>query len=174
VYVRGYFSRVHTSLTFIAIPFLRILGSEAWQYSPALHYISLTDSGEPKSYEEALQVEAKTEWDLTMDDEIASPMENQTWNLVELLESKHALHNKLLYRLKEENDRTMRYKAMLVVKGFQQREGIDFNEIFSPVMKFITIRSVLSIVAAKGLHLEQLDVKTAFLHDDLEEDICML
>ena len=57
--------------------------------------------------------------------------------------------------------------------GFQQKEGIDFNEIFSPMVKMTTIRLVLSIVAAKGLHLEQLDVKTTFLHGDLDEDIYM-
>ena len=60
------------------------------------------------------------------------------------------------------------------MKGFQHREGIDFNEIFSHVVKHTTIRSVLSIVATENLHLEELDVKTAFLHGDLEEDIYML
>ena len=59
------------------------------------------------------------------------------------------------------------------MKEFQQREGIDFNEIFSLVVKLTTIRSVLSIVAVEDLHLKQLDVKTAFLHGDLE-DIYML
>ena len=62
----------------------------------------------------------------------------------------------------------------MVVKGFQQREGIDFTEIFFSAVKLTTIRSVLSIVAATNLHLEQLDVKTAFFHCDLEEDIYMM
>nr|GEV21114.1 retrovirus-related Pol polyprotein from transposon TNT 1-94 [Tanacetum cinerariifolium] len=66
-----------------------------------------------------------------------------------------------------------RYKARLVVKGFQQRQGVHYNEIFSPVVKMTTIRLVLSIVASKNLHLEQLDVKTAFLHGDLVENIYM-
>jgi len=57
------------------------------------------------------------------------------------------------------------------VKGFQQRESIGVNEIFSHVVKLTTIRFVLSIVAAQDLHMEQLDIKTAFLHGDLEEDI---
>ncbi len=59
------------------------------------------------------------------------------------------------------------------MKGFQQKEGIGYTEIFSHVVKLITIRLVLSIVATKGLYLEQLDVKTAFLHGDLEEEIYM-
>jgi len=60
-----------------------------------------------------------------------------------------------------------------VVKGFAQKHGIDFDEIFSPVVKITSIRNVLGIVATKYLHLEQLDVKTAFLHGDLEEELYM-
>jgi ATP-binding cassette subfamily B (MDR/TAP) protein 1 len=78
-----------------------------------------------------------------------------------------------VFRIKEEHDGSKRYKARLVVKGFQQKEGIDYTEIFSPVVKLTTIRLMLSIVATKGLYLEQLDVKTAFLHGDLEEEIYM-
>ena len=84
------------------------------------------------------------------------------------------MHNKWVNWLKEESDGTRRYKAGLVMKGFQQQEYIDFNEIFSPIVKFTTIRSVLSIVAAEDLNLEQLNVKTVFLYDDLEEDIYTL
>jgi len=87
------------------------------RYSPSLHYLLLTDSDEPECYEEALQVEAKDKWELAMDEEIESLMKNQTWDLVELSESKRALHNKWVYRLKEEHD-TKRYKTRMVVKKF--------------------------------------------------------
>ena len=63
---------------------------------------------------------------------------------------------------------------VLVVKGFQQKEGIDYTEIFSLVVKMSTIRLVLGMVAVENLHLEQLDVKTTFLHGDLEEDLYMI
>ena len=59
------------------------------------------------------------------------------------------------------------------MKRFAQKKGIDFDEIFSPVVKMTSIRTILSLVAAEDLHLEQLDVKTTFLHGDLEEEIYM-
>ena len=64
--------------------------------------------------------------------------------------------------MKEEVDGKKRFKAILVVKGFDQKEGIDFAEIFSLVVKMTSIRTVLSLVAVEDLHLEQLDVKMPF------------
>ncbi|RVX14680.1 Retrovirus-related Pol polyprotein from transposon TNT 1-94 [Vitis vinifera] len=127
-----------------------------------------------KCYDEALQDENSSKWELAMKDEMDSLLGNQTWELTELPVGKKALHNKWVYRIKNEHDGTKRYKARLVVKGFQQKEGIDYTEIFSPVVKMSTIRLVLGMVAAENLHLEQLDVKTAFLHGDLEEDLYMI
>ena len=82
-----------------------------------------------------------------MKDEMDSLMSNQTWELAELPPGKKTLHNKWVYRIKE-HDGNKRCKARLVVKGFQQKEGVDYNEIFSPVVKLTTIRLVLKIVAA--------------------------
>ena len=84
------------------------------------------------------------------------------------------MHNKWIYRIKNEHDDSKRYKAKLVVNGFQQKEGIDYIEIFSPVVKMSIIRLVLGMVAAENLHLEQLDVKTVFLYGDLEKDLYMI
>ena len=115
----------------------------------------------------------RVKWEQAMEDEMDSLESNRTWELVTLPKGKKALHNKWVYRLKEEHDGSKWYKVILVVKGFQQKAGIDFTEIFSPVVKMSTICMVLSIVATEDLHLEQLDVKTAFLHGDLEEEIYM-
>ena len=108
-----------------------------------------------------------------MEEEMDSLMHNQTWDLVRLPAGKTTLKNKWVYRLKEEDGGKQRYKARLVVKGFAQKKGIDFDEIFSPVVKMTSIRTILSLVAVEDLHLEQLDVKTTFLHGDLEEEIYM-
>jgi Reverse transcriptase (RNA-dependent DNA polymerase) len=66
-----------------------------------------------------------------------------------------------------------RYKAWLVVKGFDQKKGVHFEEIFSPVVKMSSIRVVLGLAASLDLEIKQLDVKTAFLHGDLEEELYM-
>ena len=76
-----------------------------------------------------------------------------------------------MYCIREEHDSNKQYKARLVVKGFQNKEGIDYNEIFSPVVKLTTIRTVLALVARDNFYLEHIDVKTTFLHDDLENEI---
>ena len=68
------------------------------------------------------------EWELAMIDEMTSLKKNKTWSLTKLLEEKKALQNRWVYRLKEEFDGRRRYKARLVVKGFQQKQGIDFTE----------------------------------------------
>ena len=84
-----------------------------------------------------------------------------------------ALQNKWVYRLKKEDGGNKRYKDRLIVKGFSQKKGIYFDEIFSPVVKMTSIRTILSLVAVEDLHLEHLYVKTTFLHGDLEEEIYM-
>ena len=74
---------------------------------------------------------------------------------------------------KEEGGGKKQYKDGLVVKGFEQKKGIDFDEIFSLVVKMTSNRTILSLVEVEDFHLEQLDVRTSFLHGDLEEDIYM-
>ena len=89
--------------------------------------------------------------------------DNHTFNLMKLPKGKRALDNRWIYRVKHEsNTMSSRYKARLVVKGFSQRKGVDFNEIFSPMVKMSSIRTVLSLAATLDLEVEQMDVKTAF------------
>ncbi|RVW76574.1 Retrovirus-related Pol polyprotein from transposon TNT 1-94 [Vitis vinifera] len=105
-----------------------------------------------------------------MKDEMNSLLGNRTSELTELPIGKKTLHNKWVYRIKNEHDGSKRYKAILVVKGFQQKEDIDYTEIFSLVVEMSTIKLVLGMVASENLHLEQLDVKTTFFHgSDIEK-----
>lgn len=75
--------------------------------------------------------------------------------------------------MKEEDGGQKRFRVRLVVKGYVQKKGIDFDEIFSPMVKMTTIQAVLGLVAAWDLELEQLDVKTTFLHGDINENLYM-
>ncbi|OAE25312.1 hypothetical protein AXG93_4620s1260 [Marchantia polymorpha subsp. ruderalis] len=100
-------------------------------------------------------------------------LDDKNTKLAQLPAGKKALLNKWVYRLKQESDGKKRYKGRLVVKGFQQKEGIDYTEIFLLVVKIATMRMMLCLVAAENLYLEQFDVKTAFLHGDLDEEIYM-
>ena len=129
--------------------------------------------GEPKSFDEALQVEDLIKWEQAMDDEMRSLEKNDTSVLTELPAGKRALLNKWVFRIKTEPDDKRRFKARLVVKGYSQRKGIDYAQILSPVLKLTSIRILLSVVASENLHLEQMNVKTAFLHRDLDKEIYM-
>ncbi len=66
-----------------------------------------------------------------------------------------------------------KYRARLVGRGFQQQEGIDYQETYAPVVKFTTLRMFFAIVACLDLHCHQMDVKTAFLNGDLSQDVYM-
>ena len=101
--------------------------------------------------------------------------ENQTWELVKPTRGQKIISCKWVFKKKEwiSGAESVRYKACLVAKGYSQTVGVDFNGVFSPVVKQISIRVLLAIVAWFALQLEQLDVKTTFLHGELEEQIFM-
>ena len=85
-----------------------------------------------------------------MDEEMDSLVRNQTWDLAKLPAGKRVLQNKWVYGLKEDDGGKKRYKSILVVKGFAQKKGIDFDEIFSPVVKMTSIRTILSLVVVSS------------------------
>lgn len=101
-------------------------------------------------------------------------VKNGTWELVNLPKSQRIADNRWVYRIKRnQNDTIYRYKARLVARVFTQCYGIDYTETFSPVVKFASIRTLLSIAAEQGMFMKQFDVKTAFLYGDLEEEVYM-
>ena len=141
---------------------------------PSLEYLLLTDGGEPESFQEAQTHKDRGSWMKAMQEEMESLQKNNTYELVKLPKGRKALRNKWVYKLKKDGRGDLvKYKARLVVKGFGQKKGIDFDEIFSPVVKLSSIRIILGLATNQDLEIEQLDVKTAFLHGDLEEEIYM-
>ena len=141
---------------------------------PSSEYLLLTDGGEPESFQEAQTHKDRGSWMKAMQEEMESLQKNNTYELVKLPKGRKALRNKWVYKLKKDGRGDLvKYKARLVVKGFGQKKGIDFDEIFSPVVKLSSIRIILGLATNQDLEIEQLDVKTAFLHGDLEEEIYM-
>ena len=129
----------------------------------------------PTTYDEAVQSPEKEKWRIAMNEEMQSLHKNQTWKLASLPKGKKAIGCKWVYAKKDgfPDKDDVRYKARLVAKGYAQTEGVDYNEVFSPVVKHSSIRILLALVAQMDMELVQLDVKTAFLHGDLEEEIYM-
>ena len=135
----------------------------------------INDEVEPHSFSEAIRGDSREHWIRAMQNEITSLKENQTWNLERLPRGRKAIPCKWIFKIKRNPDGSIsKYKARLVAKGFNQKEGIDFSETFSPVSRLSTVRSVLSVAARDKLYLLQFDVSTAFLYGDLEEDIYMI
>nr|KYP73744.1 Retrovirus-related Pol polyprotein from transposon TNT 1-94 [Cajanus cajan] len=102
-----------------------------------------------------------------MKEKMKSLYDNHTFDLMKKPKGKRALDNRWIYRVKYENNSTsLRYKVKLVVKCFSQRKGVDFNEIFSPMVKMTSIRTVLCWATAIDMEVMQMDVKIDFLHGD--------
>ena len=114
-------------------------------------------------------------WNASMGDEMCSLEKNGTWIVVPKPKNVKIIGRKWVYTKKEgiPGVEPSWFKSRLVAKGYSQREGIYYNEILAPVVKHVSIRVLLQIVAAEDLEFEQLDVKTAFLHGELEEVIYM-
>lgn len=113
-------------------------------------------------------------WRAAMDDEILAMHRNQTWVLVPPTASQNVVGCKWVFKIKKHSDGSIqRYKARLVAKGFHQSPGIDFYETYSPVVKFSTIRVVLSLAVSHNWTLRQLDFNNAFLNGTLNEDVYM-
>uniref|UniRef100_A0A2N9EW08 CCHC-type domain-containing protein n=1 Tax=Fagus sylvatica TaxID=28930 RepID=A0A2N9EW08_FAGSY len=126
-------------------------------------------SSEPQTFEDAIE---ENVWANAMDEEIASIERNQTWELVDLPNGREVIGLKWIYKTKFKEDGSIqKHKARLVAKGYAQQPRVDFHETFAPVVRMETIRTVLALAAQMELQVFQLDVKSAFLNGDLEEEV---
>ncbi|KAL6322358.1 hypothetical protein AAG906_007911 [Vitis piasezkii] len=132
------------------------------------------DAFDPVTYQEAIHCPQFISWKEAMDDEMNSMYMNGVWDLVELPYGCKPVGCKWVFKTKRDSSRKIeRYKAKLVVKGYSQREGIDFKETFSLVSTKDSFRVIMAIVAHFDLELHQMDVKTSFLNGDLDEEVYM-
>jgi hypothetical protein len=150
---------------------------EWWKAMASSAMSTLTSAAgvyEPQTVKEALACADADLWQQAMDDEIRSLLENQTWIWEPIPPGVRPVPVKWVFKIKRDASGNIeRYKARLVAKGFLQREGVDYTEVFAPVSKHTSLRTLLAIVAAKDLELQHLDVTTAFLNGDLDETLYM-
>ncbi|KAK8631738.1 hypothetical protein V6N13_028518 [Hibiscus sabdariffa] len=136
--------------------------------------VILVDQDEPKTYQEAVSSPDSEKWLEAMRSEMDSMSSNQVWTLVEPPEGIKPIGCKRVFKKKTDMDGNVQtYKGRLVAKGFRQIHGIDYDETFSPIAMFKSIRILLAIAAFHDYEIWQMDVKTAFLNGKLEEDVYM-
>ena len=129
---------------------------------------------EPRTLQEALSSNQPAQWKEAADAEYQSLLDSHTWDLVKLPSGRKSIGCKWVFKVKHSEDGSVeKFKGRLVAKGFAQRYGVDYDETFSPIVRFTTIRSVIALAAEKKMHLHQMDVVSAFLNGDLEEEIYM-
>ena len=135
-----------------------------------------TQDGEPRSFKEAMRrpAEEKQMWVEAALKEIQALVENGTFELVELPEGAKAIGSRWVFKVKRNADGSIeRYKARLVAQGFSQRPGSDYHETFAPTPQWAALRTVLVLAAFEDLHLESVDISSAFLNGRLKELVYM-
>ncbi|KAK1660491.1 hypothetical protein QYE76_048650 [Lolium multiflorum] len=145
-------------------------------YDPCLNVMIVDNNDEdPATYEEAMMSPDSNKWQEAMKSEMGSMYDNKVWTLVDLPDSRKAVENKWIFKRKTDADGNITvYKARLVAKGFRQIQGVDYDETFSPIAKLKSVRILLAIAPFFDYEIWQMDVKTAFLNGDIEEELYMV
>nr|GEZ19162.1 zinc finger, CCHC-type [Tanacetum cinerariifolium] len=129
---------------------------------------------DPKTYNEAMQSRDSAFWKEAIDDEIGYIMENNTWALSYLPPGCKHLDCKWIFKRKIKVDGIIdKFKARLVIQGFRQKKRIDYFDTYAPVVRITTIRLLLALAAIHNQVIHKMDVKTAFLNGDLDEEVYM-
>ncbi|CAL5371264.1 unnamed protein product [Camellia sinensis] len=129
----------------------------------------MRDYVNPVHFEEAVK---RDNWRIGMDMEMKAIERNNTWELTDLPTGAKKIGVKWVYKTKlKENGEVDKFKARLVAKGYVQQQGIDYTEVFAPVARMDTVRMIVALAAQKGWTLYQLDVQSAFLHGELNEEV---
>lgn len=128
----------------------------------------------PENLENAKNRSDYRYWKAAVEEELKTLKKNNTWTLVRKPENVKVIDNKWVFRLKRHPDGQIKgYKARLVAKGFMQRKGFNYEETYAPVARLTTIRTLVAVINYKNLKTLQMDVKSAFLHGSIDEEIYM-
>lgn len=131
-------------------------------------------STDPQTFKDATEAKDAKFWREAMREEMQSHASNDTWSLAPLPPNRKAIGAKWVFKIKiDGTNGAKRYKARLVAKGFGQKEGIDFTETFSPVVRLNTIRILIALAVQNGMKIHQMDAITAFLQGDIDEELYM-
>ena len=131
-----------------------------------------TEPFEPKTLYQAKKDTSWPEWERGMLEEVNSLKQNKTWELVDLPRDRRVLSGKWVFKLKRgPHGEVLRHKARWVVRGFTQEEGVDYDETFASVVKPMSYKALFAIAAAMDYEIEQMDVKTAFLYGNVNDEV---
>lgn len=135
---------------------------------------AVSDTMEPKSLAEALARPDAERWIESAIEEIKAMIANKTWEVVALPHGRKAIGSRWVFKIKRNSDGSIeRYKGRIVAKGFLQREGVDYKEAFAPTVRLSAVRTVLALAAYEDMELESVDISTAFLNGEMEEEVYM-
>ena len=137
---------------------------------------NIMDEGEPTSYREALSQNVSEMWKAAMRDEFASLVTNKTWSYArvnEVPKDMKIIGCRWVFRKKINPDHSTRYKARLVIKGYEQVPGIDFGDTYAPVARLVSLRLVLAFAASEQWEIHHMDVVTAFLNPPIDSTVYM-
>jgi transposase InsO family protein len=129
--------------------------------------------GEEITYEEAMNGPEKEMWRQAMKEELKAFEDNQSWELVDVKKADRVVQCKWVFKKKFESDNKVRFRARLVAKGFTQKEGVDYKETYSPVLRYSTLRLLFALSVKLKFTITHLDVTTAFLNGYLDENVYM-
>jgi hypothetical protein len=143
-------------------------------YPRALAVLDVNKYDVPNTYEEAMANAQVMRWREALDEEYNSLLENDTWELVDREPGMKVIPSKWVFKIKEDaQGNPVRFKCRLVAGGHRQVHGIDFDEVFAPVSKHTTMRCFLSIASHNAWKVFQMDIKTAFLHGEIDVEVFM-
>ncbi|KAI5327261.1 hypothetical protein L3X38_026657 [Prunus dulcis] len=156
---------------YVRYPIHKFVNYSKVSHSHAAFLSKLSNESEPRNFQEA---NLQNVWRLAMEEELKALDENKTWSVVQLPKGKKVVGSRWIYKTKFNSDGSIeRHKARFVARGFTQTFGVDYKETFAPVAKMSTVRVLLSVPVNHEWPLYQMDVKNAFLHGDLEEEVYM-
>lgn len=139
------------------------------RYTGYVAFISKIVDSKPTTFEEANKLQV---WKEAMQEEYNSIIKNNVWEVVPRPTDKSIVSSKWIFKLKHVVDGSIeKYKAKFVARGFSQKEGIDYDETFAPMARYTSIRTIISLVSIFGWNMYQMDVKTAFLNGNIDQEV---